>query len=185
VGKGTGLGLSICQGIIAEHGGRLTATSRPGDGAQFTVELPIIVPVVDPIERRIPLPFVATRKSVLVIDDEGHLRELFQEILAREGHQIQTASSGKEALELIHRNPHFDLIITDIKMPEIDGMELHRILKAEGSGFSDRLLFVTGDLMNPDTLRFLENCGNPWIAKPFVLSSVTEVVNKALFGERQ
>lgn len=179
VGKGTGLGLSICQAIIAEHGGRLTVSSTVGTGTRFLVELPIVLSTTNMVQPVAAPAVVMIRKNVLVIDDEGHLRELFRELLTRDGHRIETATNGREALEMIHRQS-FDLVVTDIKMPETDGVDFYRQLKSEHSALADRLLFVTGDLMNPDTVRFLESTGNPWIAKPFELSAVRAAVNKAL-----
>jgi two-component system NtrC family sensor kinase len=184
VGKGTGLGLSICQGIVAEHGGRITAASSYGRGARFTVELPIVTPTSEMADNIGTAPAaIKGQKRVLVIDDEGHLRELLQEILTREGHQIFTAANGKEALAMLQKRA-FDLIITDIKMPETDGRELYTQLKARGSQYADRLLFVTGDLMNADTVRFLESTGNPWLAKPFQLDAVRLAVGRALAAKR-
>jgi len=178
VGKGTGLGLSICQGIVAEHGGRLTASCAPGRGARFLIELPIVTVFVkeDPVQARAPK---FDGKRVLVVDDESHLREMFQEILRSEGHLTQTAASGKEAMELVHRY-EFDLVISDIKMPETDGPEFYRRLKAEGSRLADRLIFVTGDLMNPETVKFLTSTGTPWISKPFEIAVARQTINSIL-----
>jgi signal transduction histidine kinase/ActR/RegA family two-component response regulator len=179
VGKGTGLGLSICQGIVAEHGGRLSASATPGSGARFVVELPVVSVVVKEESTDAALPVADGRKRVLVVDDERHLREMFQEILLSDGHVTQTAASGKEALDLVHRH-EFDLVISDIKMPETDGREFYRLLKAEGSHLANRLIFVTGDLMNPETLTFLQSTGAPWIAKPFDISVARQTINNVL-----
>ena len=184
VGKGTGLGLSICQGIVAEHSGRIAAFSTPGHGSRFTVELPVVetVSVAADNIRSAPAAF-AGQKRVMVIDDEGHLRELLQKILTQDGHQIFTASNGKEAMQMLQQR-EFDLIISDIKMPNTDGREMYQLLKARGSQYAERMLFITGDLMNPETLRFLESTGNPWLAKPFQLDAVRLAVGKALAIKR-
>ncbi len=179
VGKGTGLGLSICQGIVAEHAGRLSASCTPGAGARFVVELPIVTVFIKEDTAVAEVPKADGRKRVLVVDDESHLREMFQEILRSDGHLIQTAASGKEAIELVHRQD-FDLVISDIKMPETDGREFYRLLKAEGSPLANRLIFVTGDLMNPETLTFLQATGAPWIAKPFDVSAARKTINNVL-----
>ena len=113
------------------------------------------------------------------MDDESHLREMFQEILRSDGHLVQTAASGKEAMELVHQQ-EFDLVISDIKMPETDGREFYRLLKSEGSPLANRLIFVTGDLMNPETLTFLQSTGSPWIAKPFDVSAARQTINSVL-----
>jgi CheY-like chemotaxis protein len=82
-------------------------------------------------------------------------------------------------MDLVHRQ-EFDLVISDIKMPETDGREFYRLLKLEGSPLANRLIFVTGDLMNPDTLTFLQSTGAPWIAKPFDVSSALQTINSIL-----
>jgi signal transduction histidine kinase/ActR/RegA family two-component response regulator len=179
VGKGTGLGLSICQGIVAEHGGRLNAASTPGCGARFVVELPIVAVFVKEAPAVVEIPKDGSRKRILVVEDESHLREMFQEILRSDGHFTETASSGKEAMDLVHDH-EFDLVISDIKMPETDGREFYRMLKSEGSPLANRLIFVTGDLMNPETLKFLQSTGAPWIAKPFDVSAALQTINSVL-----
>src|SRR5262249_51353577 len=105
VGKGTGLGLAICQGIAAEHGGRLTVESTPGSGAAFTVELPVASSAVQ--DQPAPLTRQSESKSrprkILVVDDEPHMRDLFTEILTADGHEVVPASSGREGLEHVKR----------------------------------------------------------------------------------
>jgi signal transduction histidine kinase/CheY-like chemotaxis protein len=179
VGKGTGLGLSICQGIIAEHGGRLNVTSTLGSGARFVVDLPIVAVFVKETPVLAEVPKADGRKRILVVEDESHLREMFQDILRADGHFTQTAASGKEAMDLVHSH-EFDLVISDIKMPETDGREFYRQLKSEGSPLANRLIFVTGDLMNPETLTFLQSTGAPWIAKPFDVSAALQTINSVL-----
>jgi len=89
------------------------------------------------------------------------------------------SGNGKEALQQIQQN-RFDLIICDVKMPEIDGPAFLSRTERHQSPLASKVLFVTGDLMNPTTLRFLESCGNPWIAKPFDLKTVHETIRKML-----
>jgi len=181
VGKGTGLGLAICQGIVAEHGGKLRVDSTPGFGATFTVELPIahrshekpVSSAVASVQK------VDRPRTVLIVDDETHMRDLLADILRADGHGVFTAATGQEALDLISNNS-FDMVITDMKMPDLDGAAFHKELKARNSPLASRVLFVTGDLMNPPTLRFLENCGNPWIAKPFEVSVIRDTVRRIL-----
>jgi len=181
VGKGTGLGLAICQGIIAEHGGRMNVGSTPGQGATFTVELPVVTGVASeqPAHASKPAENQARTHKILVVDDEVHMRDLFMEILKADGHEVAAAVNGDEALKLVDRQP-FDLVVSDIKMPEVDGPALYEELKKRNSPLVSRMLFVSGDLMNGLTLKFVESCGRPWIAKPFEVSVVRETVRRLL-----
>ena len=181
VGKGTGLGLAICQGIVAEHDGRLTVTSTPGFGAVFTLELPVVArtPESVPTITGKPASNPSRPRKVLVVDDENPMRELLTQLLHSDGYAVMTAGSGREALDLIARDK-YDLVITDIKMPDIDGPAFLAELRRTNSPLSDRILFITGDIMSAATLGFLEKCGSPWIAKPFELTVVRDTVRRIL-----
>jgi len=181
VGKGTGLGLAICQGIVAEHGGRMTVESTVGSGAMFTLELPVVNRSAEQAPPVGAQPVIKTPRprKVLVVDDEGHMRDLFCEILRNDGHEVVTAGNGHEGLLLAQTQP-FDLLITDIKMPDMDGPVLHETLKKLQSPLAAHVLFVSGDLMNPSTLRFVEGSGCPYIAKPFEVSVVRDAIRRIL-----
>src|SRR5262249_1378478 len=154
VGKGTGLGLAICQGIVAEHGGRMTVGSVPGKGTTFALELPVVTGVAP--EQPAPASQAAENQArahkILVGDDEVHTRDLFMEILQADGHEVAAAMNGDEALKLVDRQS-FDLVVSDIKMPEVDGPALYEALKKRHSPLVSRMLFVSGDLMNGSTLK--------------------------------
>ncbi len=180
VGKGTGLGLSICQGIIAEHGGRIDVESTVGRGCTFVVEIPIqqwerSATVAAVPERK----YKSTKKKILVIEDEPQIRQLFTDVLEAEGYDVETAANGKIALEMIDQKP-YDLIISDVKMAELSGADLYALIKRKGSALEHRFLFVTGDLLNPDTLQFVESTGRAWLRKPFDVTSLTRTVAETL-----
>jgi signal transduction histidine kinase/CheY-like chemotaxis protein len=180
VGTGTGLGLSICQGIIAEHGGRIDVESTIGRGTTFIVEIPIQrwqkqeAPVAI-AERK----YKHGRKKILVVEDEPQIRQLFVDVLKSEGYDVETAANGKIALELIDEHA-YDLIISDVKMAELSGADLYTLIKRKGSALEHRFVFVTGDLLNPDTLQFIESTGRAWLRKPFDVSSITKTVAESL-----
>jgi signal transduction histidine kinase/ActR/RegA family two-component response regulator len=180
VGKGTGLGLSICQSIIVEHGGRVDVVSTIGRGTTFVIELPVQrwvpQPVPEPALVRIP---VGSRKRILVVEDEPQIRQLLEDIIRSANHDVQTAPNGRVALEMIDEN-QFDLIITDVKMPEISGAEFYASLKRKGAALEQRLIFVTGDLMNAETMQFIESTGRPWLGKPFDIAAVTRTIAASL-----
>jgi signal transduction histidine kinase/ActR/RegA family two-component response regulator len=180
VGKGTGLGLSICQGIIVEHGGRIDVVSTIGRGTTFIIELPVqrwVAPALpEPGIQRTP---AVTRKKILVVEDELQIRQLFEDVIRTAGHQVESAANGRDALELLDREK-FDLIITDVKMPEISGAEFYAELKRKGAALEQRLIFVTGDLMNAETMQFIESTGRAWLGKPFDIAAITRTISECL-----
>jgi len=182
VGKGTGLGLSICQGIIVEHGGRIDVESTIGRGTTMMIEMPILrwvpQPMPDPALVRVP---TVSRKQILVVEDEPQIRQLFEEVIRNAGHEVHTAANGRIALDLIDQRK-FDLIITDVKMPEISGAEFYAALKRKGTALEQRLIFVTGDLMNAETMQFIESTGRAWLGKPFDIVAVSRVISECLSG---
>jgi signal transduction histidine kinase/ActR/RegA family two-component response regulator len=173
-GDGTGLGLSICQGIVKEHGGRITLDTRPGAGVTFTVELPggsnppgpsqSVEPIVDTPPLRI-----------LVVDDEPHILYYMRSTLESWGHTVEVATDGAYALERILADP-FDAIICDLRMPHLGGREMYHRLAQQNPQAAQRIIFATGDTVRGDTLHFLETLGRPYLHKPFTLTELRRVL---------
>lgn len=184
VGKGTGLGLSICFGIIKEHGGIIGVTSPPGEGARFRIELPVSFNGKDSPKEETELAPQPVRppRRVLVVDDEVHIRDILQEYLVEENFQVETASDGFAALELLGRKS-FDLVITDIKMPRIDGRLLYEAIRRQSPELARRVIFATGDTLSRETNRFIENTGNPNLRKPIKLEKVLQAIDAVLEKE--
>jgi CheY-like chemotaxis protein len=181
VGEGTGLGLSIAYGIIEDHGGRIRAESRPGRGATFIVDLPI---VQGPEQRPVVEEMGAVRSEVgacniLVVDDEHSIRTLLRDVLSMDGHRVDVASSGAEALRQMF-DRQYDLVITDIKMPEMSGQDFYRRVRDIDREQAERMVFITGDTVNVTTRQFLQRVSNPCLAKPFKVREIREVVGHQL-----
>ena len=173
-GQGTGLGLSICQGIVKEHGGRITLEPGPGTGATFTVELPRGTRT----SRLTPSPpqLVAHRPlRLLVVDDELPILHYMRATLESWGHTVEIASDGSEALEHALAQP-FDAIICDLRMPRLGGREMYQQLAQKHPAVAERIIFATGDTVRGDTLRFLEGLGRPFLHKPFTLAELRIVL---------
>jgi two-component system NtrC family sensor kinase len=171
-GQGTGLGLSICQGIVKEHGGRITLETAPGQGAVFTVELPggaaARVPRLRPAA---PAPEAARPLRVLVVDDEPHILHYMQATLESWGHSVTLATDGNVAVERA-LSASFDVIICDLRMPGLGGRELLARLQAKRPEVAARVIFATGDTVRGDTLAFLDSLDRPYLHKPFTLAEL-------------
>src|SRR5881296_954263 len=176
-GEGTGLGLSICQGIVKEHGGRITLDTKPGGGATFTVELPggARAPLAEPA----PAPVAAGKRlRILVVDDEPHILYYMRATLESWGHAVEVASDGAYALERAIAGD-FDVIICDLRMPHLSGREMYQKLARHDPRAAERIIFATGDTVRGDTLQFLETLGRPYLHKPFTLAELRAALGHA------
>jgi two-component system NtrC family sensor kinase len=183
VGKGTGLGLSISRTILEEHHGRIWVESEPGKGATFHLELPIIAceePVAEtPAAPALPASVATHGYRLLVVDDEPGIRDVLETILGNQGYLVTCATNGLEALDCL-KGQHFDLIISDMCMPEMDGERLYETLREKNPKLADRILFVTGDVVSARSRTFLERTGSRWLTKPFNIRDVEEMVAGSL-----
>jgi len=175
--QGTGLGLSICQGIVKEHGGRITLRTAPGEGATFRVELPGKMPT-PPLPARPSEPAIARPLRVLVIDDEPHILHYIRATLEAWGHHVETAGDGEGGLERAVAES-FDLIISDLRMPRMGGREFYEALRRRHPEVANRVAFSTGDTVRGDTLEFLATQGRPCLQKPFSLTELRALLRDA------
>ena len=113
---------------------------------------------------------------ILIVDNEQDILDILTRVLASAGYDVDTASNGRLALEEASRRT-YDLIITNIRMPVMDGKAFYRELRSSHPALSERVIFCTGDIANPTTRRFLRGAGAPVIFKPFALRTVLNVVS--------
>ncbi|MGB6544269.1 MAG: ATP-binding protein [Candidatus Acidiferrales bacterium] len=206
VGVGTGLGLSIVYGIVREHGGEITVESKRGHGATFVVELAVratpeldlqgVLPgtlselAEDASATRAPMAVAsggrahnhrsrANHERVLVVEDEPTVAQLIADVLTEEGYRVDKLLDSREAIERV-RTQSYDLVVCDLKMPHVDGRAFYRALTNAANPLQHRLIFVTGDTLSPHTLEFLESSGLPYLAKPFLVEELTQVVQQAI-----
>jgi two-component system NtrC family sensor kinase len=179
-GEGTGLGLSLCRSILEEHGGAIRVESSPGGGAKFIVTLPIGEPREVAPQAALAEPLAQiTGKVVLVVDDEPEMANLLAEMLTSDGHQVEIAANGNEALAK-SRQRAYDLIFSDIRMPELDGPGFYQQLTQQHPELRGRFVFVTGDTLGHETRAFLERVGAPGLHKPFTPEEVRQVAQRLL-----
>jgi len=185
-GEGTGLGLSVSYGIIREHGGRIRVDSRDGEGSTFVIELPIVrerEARADEQETAAAEQTDAVRPArILVVDDEPAILDLLIEVLEQAGHRVDTADNGQEARRKVQAG-EYDLVLTDVRMPQMDGVELYRTVLAASPSLRDRVIFMTGDLIDSNTTSFLAELNVPTLAKPMDLGQLHETVRRLLADE--
>jgi two-component system NtrC family sensor kinase len=183
VGDGAGLGLSVSYGIVEQHGGRLSVESEPGRTV-FTLELPAATsPEPEPgvgaetaraADRARAL---GRGRRVLVVDDEAAIVELVTSVLDDQGWCVDVASGGRAALERLQQT-HYDLILSDVRMPEGDGADFYRAAVAQQKGLAQRFLFMTGDTANEDAWRVLQATRAPVLSKPFTPQALLRAVEQ-------
>lgn len=182
-GVGTGVGLSLCRGIVTAHGGAITLEETPGGGATIRIVLPPGRPAAEGAAEDAERPPLVTRRlrRALVVDDEPEVGAVLAEILRADGMLVETASDGAGAQTMLAER-EVDLILTDLRMPGVDGMALHRWLAETRPELARRVVFVTGDRISTAIDIALRETGLPVLAKPFTPADVRRVV-RAVGGE--
>ncbi len=175
VGVGTGLGLSICHRIVSELGGQIAVESRVGKGTLFRVTLPAATAKATPARVLSAPPMASGRARVLVVDDEVALGRALQRSLSAH-HDVIALTSGGEALLRIAAGERFDVILSDLMMPEVSGMEMHGRLQSLAPDQAERMIFVTGGAFTPAAREFLDGVPNPRVDKPIELTNLLAII---------
>lgn len=187
VGKGTGLGLSIAQGIIQAHGGKIICSSGLHAGASFTVTLPRAneeiaetkpLPAKNSVGSTSPPEIAPTnRLRILLVDDEELIRSALSRFLKTYHYDVVTAQDGQEGLAIAHKES-FDFIISDIRMPRMNGLEFYRGMLEVDRIYRQRFIFMTGDLISNDLITKVRETPCPCLEKPFSFERLLELLPK-------
>jgi len=176
--RGTGLGLSVCLSILKQHGGEISVKSQWNVGSEFEVTLPkTFMPeqqyfsaktrVVDNKNGVTGEHSEASRRRVLVVDDEDFITAMIQEVLRSDMNcSVERVTNGLRAVTRLQQTD-FDMVISDVRMPELDGFGLFEWLQEHRPGLTGRFLFITGDAGSLDLNQKLESLGAPVLRKPF------------------
>ena len=183
VGEGAGLGLSVSYGIVEQHGGRLSVESEPGRTV-FTLELPAATEgdpaagaAAEPADASARAAALGRGRRILVVNDEPAIVELVTSVLQDQGWRVDVAAGGRAALERLQET-RYDLVLSDVRMPEVDGADFYRAAVAQQKELARRFVFMTGDTANEEVWRVLESIRAPVLSKPFTRQVLLHAVER-------
>ncbi len=177
--EGMGLGLSICRNQIRDLGGRIEVESTPGEGSTFRVVIPKRLTMEESADMPIPQQIRRLGSSrIIVVDDEPRLLRAQKRQL--EGHfKVETFEVPKEALEALQKGAKPVMILCDLQMPEMSGVEFFQHLQQQRPDWCDAVAFMTGGAFTKDVREFVESTDRPMLEKPFALEELLEIIDQS------
>jgi CheY-like chemotaxis protein len=175
---GTGLGLSISQGAVTSLGGEISVSSSLGKGTTFLVTLPPATTTPAPFSRPAGShEFRPPRRRVLVVDDERLVGEAIARVLAEEN-EVDVVTDARQALSRIASGERYDVLLCDLMMPVMTGMDLYAEVVRTSPKLAGRVVFMTGGAFTPRAHAFLESVANPWLEKPLDTGRLRSVISR-------
>jgi signal transduction histidine kinase len=175
IGAGLGLGLSICHRIVSSLGGRIEVETKSGSGTTFRVLLP-----TSNSEARVEaLPARSApvqRSRVLIVDDDTVVAYALKRLLER-SHEVTVKTTAREVLDRIDAGDRYDVILCDLMMPEMTGMDLHEELARREPLEAQRMIFLTGGAFTPRSREFLDQVPNRRLEKPCDLRQLLALID--------
>jgi signal transduction histidine kinase/ActR/RegA family two-component response regulator len=174
-GEGTGLGLSICHRLIYAMGGRIQVTSEEGRGSRFSVFLSVAPNKVEAeMPHSEPSPGTSRRLRLLIVDDEVLVARAVRRVFDKE-FKVEIALDGQSALDKL-RNTDFDVVLCDVMMPGITGLDVYRQVRSENEVLARRFVFATGGLFNQELSDSVKRLSNMIVEKPFDPAELRRVI---------
>lgn len=177
VGKGTGVGLAFSHRIIESHGGLLELESSTNAGTKFAVKLRSAKDYET--SKNNPPNEIGTKsgKQVLVVDDEADVAQLIHDILVENACHVTVTTSAKEAVRILE-NQSFDVVLSDFKMPEMNGEQFYNVIKAVAPNYKNKIGFITGDAMSETVRNFFAQSKRPHLEKPIMTHDLLKIVDQ-------
>lgn len=177
--KGTGLGLWLCDDLLRRMGGRLDVQTTLGQGSTFSIILPRKHPNAEHPETTLDEASQTEYElRVLVVDDDELVLESMRKLLVGDGHTTATALGGRHALELLARDSHFDAIVSDVMMPDVDGSDLYNHISTHQPHLVDRIVFCTAGVATQSCREFLAQPGLRVLQKPVSATQLHDVLKQ-------
>jgi len=168
---------ALARALAQSSGGTLRLRPRGGGGAEVVVTLS--KSVLAPLARTLPAPPALPKLRILVVDDDAVNRQAMRLLLERDGHEVVAVENGLEAIERLGpASERFDAVVTDLQMPRLGGRALYEQLAEQRPQLADRFVFVTGDRARDETRKFLDECGQPSVMKPYDFNDLITAIAK-------
>jgi two-component system NtrC family sensor kinase len=168
---------ALARALAQSAGGTLRLRPRSSEGAEVVVTLS--KSVLTPLARATPSTPALPKLRILVVDDDAVNRQAMRLLLEREGHEVVAVENGLEAIERLGpASDRFDAVVTDLQMPRLGGRALYEQLQEQRPQLAERFVFVTGDRARDETRRFLEECGQPSVMKPYDFNDLVAAIGQ-------